>query len=92
MKEDQIIKFREKVQNAINEADPWYLLEMGAPKDEYSKYVDQIVSFMVNFKPHTEQLYLKLLKIFETKEFDISKDQKVKFLAEKLVNIYSRSI
>ena len=88
-KEDDIIKFQQDVREMINEADPWYLIEGGAPTDEYEDYVDNIVSFIINHKPNKDQLYSMLIKIFSTKEFDIEKDKdKISLLTEKLLDLY----
>lgn len=88
MKKKEIIEFKEEVKKKVNICDPWYLIESGAPDDEYNKYIDQIVSFIINYKPNLEQLYLRLMQIFATKEFDLTKDsEKIRSLAKKLFEI-----
>ncbi|MBU0660674.1 hypothetical protein KKG22_00675 [Patescibacteria group bacterium] len=83
----KINKFREKVTKNVNKFDPWYLIEMGAPYDEYDKYIDNVVSFVINEKPDLTLLEKRLYIIFETTEFDLATNL-ISSLASNIYNFY----
>lgn len=86
MDKDNIAEIKEKVKVKVNATDPWYLIEMGAPEDEYNSHIDRIVSLLVN--KHLDQTSLEkhLFEIFKTNEFEL--DQvKIKELSEKICNL-----
>ncbi len=74
MKLKDILLIKENIKKDVNDVDPWYLLESGAPDDEYNSYVDKITSFLINKKPNKLELGLELRKIFQTNEFEIEVD------------------
>ncbi len=83
---DQIKKITQEVQKYVNKADPWYLIEMGAPTNEYDSQINRIVSTLVNKKFTSESLVFELVNIFKTNEHDL--DQvKIEELAKDLKSI-----
>jgi len=86
MKLKNISEIKKKIKIYVNKVDPWALIEMGAPEDEYDSHIDRIVSIVVNKKPNKESLELELFSIFKTKEFELEKD-KIKELAENIYQI-----
>lgn len=70
----------------VNQADPWYLIESGAPLDEYNYHVDRIVSILINKKPSLDQLVGDLEEIFKTIEHDLD-TKKIRELAQKIKEI-----
>lgn len=77
---------KEQISGYVNYIDPWHLIEMGAPEDEYNSHVDRIVSFVVNKNPDQASLEKELFEIFKTKEFEL--DQvKMKDLSEKICSL-----
>lgn len=80
-----IKKVKKIIQDCVNEVDPWYLIEMEAPYDEYDVQVNKIVSFLVNKKPNQFILEDELRSLFHTKEFELE-DEKVIELAKKILN------
>lgn len=85
MKPD-VQRIKENIKIIVNRIDPWYLIEIGAPDDEYNSYTDKIVSFVVNKEPDKSELENHLQLIFSTKEFELSKD-KIHQLASEILQI-----
>lgn len=90
MNQEEIMRFRQAVQKAVNKADPYFLIEGGAPLDEYDACVDRIVSILINQKPNHEQLCLRLGETFTDEDFGLAlPDRKeIKNLAEELLKLY----
>lgn len=86
MEQKNVMKIKKKIKIYVNKTDPWHLLEVGAPDDEYNSYIDRIVSFVVNKKPDKMDLESELYAIFKTNEFELEKD-KIKELAENISDI-----
>lgn len=86
MKLKNVMEIKEKIKIYVNKTDPWYLVEMGAPEDEYNSYIDRIVSFVINKKPDKINLEAELYLIFKTKEFELEKN-KIRELAENINKI-----
>lgn len=82
----EIMEIKQQVKEYVNTADPWHLIEMGAPDDEYNSHIDRIVSFLVNKKPNRANLESKLFEIFKTNEHELEQD-KIKELANRLMAI-----
>ncbi len=80
------MEIKEKIKQFVNGADPWGLIGMGAPEDEYNSHIDQIVSFVVNKKPSRLDLELKLYKIFGLEESELDKGV-IKELATKIISV-----
>ena len=86
MDTNNITELKEKIKVCVNNIDPWHLIEMGAPDDEYNSHIDRVVSLVVNKKPYPANLEKELYEIFKTKEFELEQD-KMKELADKICNI-----
>ena len=82
----QISIFKEKVKAIINKIDPWFLMEMEAPENEYEKHISSIVSFIVNNKPDYKNLYTKIKQIFVTDEFELD-ENKINQITTELLSI-----
>ena len=80
-----IKKIKKIIQDLVNKIDPWYLIEMEAPYDEYDVQVNRIVSFLVYFKPNQFILEGELRSLFHTKEFELE-EEKVIELAKKILS------
>ena len=86
MNEKYILQFKAEIQNLVNSADPWFLIEIGAPDDEYNVYIDKITSFVLNKKPTLIELERELEAIFKTNEFTLENNV-MKNLAAKIIEI-----
>lgn len=84
MKQD-IKEIKKSIQTLVNQVDPWYLIQMGAPDDEYNAYIDRIVSLVVNKKPAQAILENKLTSIFHTNEFELER-RKITELSSQIMN------
>lgn len=83
MELENIRKTKDKIKGYVNDVDPWHLIEMGAPEDEYNSQIDRIVSLVVNKKPDKVGLESALYTIFKTNEFELEQN-KIKKLAQKI--------
>ena len=83
MNKRNIMQMKEEITEYVNNIDPWHLIEMGAPEDEYNRQIDRIISLLVNKKPNREVLEYSLIEIFKTKEFELEND-KIKELAKSI--------
>jgi len=88
MQQKDVERIRTKVQDEVNKIDPWYLIEISAPEDEYGHQVDRIVSFLVNKKPGFNELKSELLSVFSTNEHKLD-EKKIELLADKILE-YSK--
>lgn len=86
MELQDIKEVKQRVKDYVNQGDPWHLIEMGAPDDEYNSQIDRVVSFLVNKKPDQAALVSELLYIFKTNEHELEQD-KVEELASKLISV-----
>jgi hypothetical protein len=78
-----IKKIKKEVSSHINNADPWFLIESGAPLDEYNSQTDRIVSLVINNKPDSVSLKKELYEIFKTKEHELD-ERKIQELVDIL--------
>jgi len=94
MNQKEVMQFRKAVQEAVNKADLYFLIEGGAPLDEYDSCVDNIVSILINQKPSHEQLYLKLCEIFKNEDFGLPLPDRKEIvdLADELLELYGNLI
>lgn len=86
MQPKDVEKIKQKIKILVNQADPWYLIELGVPDDEYEEKINRIVSFVINKKPNSPELESELMKIFHTNEFDLEQE-KMKILAQEILAI-----
>jgi hypothetical protein len=82
----QIKEITQEVRKYVNKADPWYLIESGAPADEYNSQVDRIVSTLINKKFDLESLSFELHNVFRTEEHSLD-SIKIDELAKELRSI-----
>ena len=81
----QIIKEIKKIfTKIVNRSDPSDLINMGAPDDEYNGYIDNIISYVINYQPSAKDLKNKLLLIFKTEEFELD-EKRINLLAKDLI-------
>lgn len=81
-----LVKYKEQIKTLVNKADPWHLIEMGAPEDEYNSQIDKLISFAVNDKPGQKELESELYTIFKTNEHELEKDV-IEELAKNIVQL-----
>lgn len=74
------------VKEQVNRIDPWHLLEMSAPDDEYNSHIDRIVSFVINSKPDQSALESELHKIFKTEEHELDASE-IQEMAKNIISI-----
>jgi hypothetical protein len=86
---NNLSELKEKIKVCVNKIDPWDLISMGAPDDEYDSYTNQIVSMVVNNKPNQVCLEKYLYELFKTKEFKLGEDG-IKELTEKIIAVINK--
>ncbi|OGL65771.1 hypothetical protein A3F52_00795 [Candidatus Uhrbacteria bacterium RIFCSPHIGHO2_12_FULL_47_11] len=86
MEAKDIAKIKSKIQQYVNDTDPWHLVSMGAPEDEYNSQIDHIVSYVVNKKPNRAVLESILFTIFKTDELELE-ENKISKLAELIMGV-----
>lgn len=84
MNQGDLKKLKSIFTEIINKNDPWDLISGGAPSDEYNKYTDRVISYVINKHPSVDDLKKELLSVFSTNEFELS-EEKMGLLAGELM-------
>ncbi|OGZ45220.1 MAG: hypothetical protein A3C84_02715 [Candidatus Ryanbacteria bacterium RIFCSPHIGHO2_02_FULL_48_12] len=91
MDEKKVDQIKIKITECVNRVDPWHLIEIGVPADEYNSQIDRIVSLAINKRPNKEALVSELLGIFKTKEFELEQD-KINELADAIGSCTNKEV